>query len=55
MERRALAWTVDEVALWSRALSADEIKQAMETGKRGLLSVNPSGKAAAVWGALKRQ
>ena len=46
---------VDEVALWSRALSGDEIAQAMNLDSRTLLSVNPSGKAAAVWGTLKRQ
>lgn len=47
--------TVDEVALWNRALSGNEIMAAMETSKQAFLSVNPNGKAAAVWGALKRQ
>lgn len=46
---------VDEVALWSRALSGDEIVEAMNSDSGTFLSVNPSGKAAAVWGTLKRQ
>ncbi len=42
---------IDEVAIWSRALSEDEIKTAM----RGpLFPVSPKHKVATTWGDLKR-
>ena len=44
--------SIDEVAIWSRALSEDEIKGAM----RGpLLSVSPKDKVATTWGNIKRK
>ena len=43
---------IDEVALWSRALSETEIRTAM----RGtLLSVSPKDKVATTWGNIKRK
>ena len=42
---------IDEVAIWSRALSEDEIRSAM----RGpLLAVSPKDKVATTWGNIKR-
>lgn len=42
---------IDEVAIWSRALSEDEIKTAM----RGpLFPISPKDKVATTWGQLKR-
>ncbi len=50
------AWPgiVDEVRLWNRALSPDEIKASMEMGPDELLAVQPHGKLAASWGEIKR-
>lgn len=45
--------SMDEVAIYSSALTAGEIKDIMNGGLRSFLSVNPEGKAAAVWGRLK--
>jgi hypothetical protein len=42
--------TVDEVRIWNRVLSEDEIKEAM-TGV--LLSVDPRGLLSATWGKIK--
>ena len=43
--------SIDEVAIWSRALSEDEIGSAM----RGpLLAVSPKDKVATTWGNIKR-
>lgn len=43
--------SIDEVAIWSRALSEDEIKTAM----RGpLFPVSPKNKVATTWGDIKR-
>ena len=43
---------IDEVAIWSRALSEDEIKTAM----RGtLFPVSPKNKVATTWGDIKRK
>ena len=43
---------IDEVAIWSRALSEDEVRAAM----RGpLLSVSPKDKVATTWGNIKRK
>ena len=42
---------IDEVAIWSRALSDDEIRSAMG---RSLLAVSPKGKVATTWGNIKR-
>ena len=44
--------SIDEVAIWSRALSEAEIRTAM----RGpLLAVSPTDKAATAWGDIKRK
>ena len=43
--------SIDEVAIWSRALSENEIRNAM----RGpLLAVSPKDKVATTWGNIKR-
>ena len=44
--------SIDEVAIWSRALSDNEIKTAMRSS---LLSVLPQGKVATTWGNIKRK
>ena len=44
--------SIDEVAIWDRALSEDEVRSAM----RGpLLSVSPKDKIATTWGNIKRK
>lgn len=44
--------SIDEVAIWSRVLSDDEIRSAM----RGpLLAVSPKDKIATTWGNIKRK
>ena len=49
------AWPgiVDEVRMWNRILSDDEIKFSMETGEKKFLAVQPAGKLAATWSQLK--
>lgn len=43
---------IDEVAIWNRVLSEDEVRKAM----RGpLLSVSPKDKIATTWGTIKRK
>ena len=42
---------IDEVVVYNRALSADEIKQLMTTRPA---AVNPSAKLTTTWGAIKR-
>ncbi len=50
------AWPgiVDEVRLWNRALSDDEMKQSMDMGADEFLAVNPKDKLATTWGQIKR-
>ena len=44
--------SIDEVSIWSRALSEDEVKAAM----RGpLLAVSPKDKVTTTWGNIKRK
>ncbi|MCY3741784.1 MAG: LamG domain-containing protein [Candidatus Poribacteria bacterium] len=44
--------SIDEVAIWSRALSEDEVRTVM----RGpLLAVSPKGKVTTTWGDIKRK
>ena len=52
---RGFAWkgALDEVAVWSGALSDEEIAETMEEGINLLLSVDPQGRLAAAWGRLK--
>ncbi len=51
------AWpgVVDEVRLWNRALSDDEIEMSMNVGEGDFLDVNPKDKLATSWGKIKRQ
>ena len=44
--------SIDEVAIWSRVLSEDEIRSAM---RRFLLAVSPKHKIATTWGTIKRE
>ena len=45
--------SIDDVIIWSRALSADEIRQAMGQGGPFATAVEPVEKLAATWGAIK--
>ena len=42
--------SIDDAAIWRRALSEDEINEAMNGG---LLAVSPQDKAATTWGSIK--
>jgi len=44
---------IDEVRIWTRALSEKEIKENMDKGVTELLAVNKAGKLATVWGQVK--
>lgn len=44
---------IDEVRLWNRALSENEITSYMNRGAAGALDVNASGKITTTWGYLK--
>ena len=44
--------SIDEAAIWSRALSDDEIQ---EIANEGFLAVSPLGKVATTWGNMKRR
>ena len=44
--------SIDEVAIWNRALGETEIRTAM---RRPLLSVSPKDKGATTWGNIKRK
>jgi hypothetical protein len=44
---------VDEVAFYTRALTEDEIKEAMQKGLS--VAVEPEGRSAVTWGAVKAQ
>jgi len=50
------AWPgiVDEVRIWDRVLSADEIKDSMNKGAP-LTAVYPAGKSATLWGEIKTE
>jgi len=43
---------IDEVQVWGRALTEDEIQQSM--GEFGSIAVNAAGKLASTWGKIKR-
>lgn len=43
---------IDDAAIWSRALSEDEINESMGDG---LLAVSPKNKAATTWGNIKQR
>ena len=44
--------SIDEAAVWRRALSEDEINEIMN---EGFLAVSPLDKAATTWGSIKRK
>ena len=44
--------SIDEVAIWSRALSEDEVRAAMQ---EPLLAVSPKDKVTTTWGSIKRK
>ena len=48
-----LAGVVDEIAVFSVALSQDEIKEVMDKGLVGFLSVEPQAKLVDTWGNIK--
>ena len=43
---------IDEIAIWSRALSEDEIRTAM---RGNFLAVSPKDKVATTWSSIKRK
>lgn len=45
---------LDEARVWSRALSAEEIKANMELDQDSFLAVSPKGKLATSWGYIKK-
>jgi hypothetical protein len=44
---------LDDIAVFNRALTEEEVKSAMELGVVGLLAVQPGEKTAIIWGLLK--
>ena len=46
---------IDEVSIYDRALSADEVKQNNDTPTQasGVVSVDTAGKLALTWGGIK--
>ncbi|GIX06669.1 MAG: hypothetical protein KatS3mg115_1072 [Candidatus Poribacteria bacterium] len=50
---RHLAGAIDEVAIFNRALSEDELRQLRDRGAESFLSVDSRGKLATRWGDLK--
>lgn len=53
---RGFGWKgiIDEVGIWNRPLSEDEIRAAME-GRLKAVSVEPGAKLSATWGEIKRR
>ena len=52
--QRWIKGMMDEVAIFNRALSEDEINQIMSGGlSQSVLAVEPAGKLGIAWGALK--
>jgi hypothetical protein len=45
--------TIDEVRIWNRALSVNEIKDNMKLGFGQILSVSPAGQLTTTWGQIK--
>lgn len=43
---------IDEVRIWNRALTQDEVKEEMDMGSQSL-AVDASGKLGATWGSIK--
>jgi hypothetical protein len=50
---RPFTGLMDELSLWKRALTLDEIKILMEDGMKALLAVSPAGSLTTTWGGLK--
>jgi hypothetical protein len=53
-----LKGVLDEVAIFNKALSADDIKKIMDNGLEkatGMAAVKSTGKLAATWGGIKDQ
>ena len=48
------AGMIDEVRLWNRSLSENDINKFKDQGVDGALAVTPSGKLSTTWGYLKR-
>lgn len=44
---------LDEVRIWNRALSEEEIKGQMNKGRKAFLSVQPQSKLTTAWGHIK--
>jgi hypothetical protein len=44
---------IDEVAIYNRALTADELKTLMDEGLKGILAVSLNGKLATLWGKVR--
>ncbi|HID56790.1 TPA: LamG domain-containing protein [Candidatus Poribacteria bacterium] len=44
---------IDEVRIWSRALSDDEILEQMKIGTKQLIPVNPRAKLSTTWAEIK--
>ena len=51
--QREFLGLIDEVRIWNRALSEDEIRAEMDTGHVGLTPVDAREKLATTWGSLK--
>ncbi|MFC1716799.1 LamG domain-containing protein [Candidatus Poribacteria bacterium] len=48
------AGTIDELGLFKAALTEDQVKEIMDKGLAVALAVEPVGKLATAWGAMKR-
>jgi hypothetical protein len=51
---RFLLGAIDEVRIWNRALSQDEVISQMNRGREGIISVQPQGELANTWGDIKK-
>jgi len=49
------AGAIDEVAIFNRALTAEEIKKLMEEGVKAFAAVTSKGKLATTWALIKKQ
>jgi len=47
--------TYDEVRIWNRALSGDELKASMDMGAAQFMAVEASGKLSITWGMIKNR
>ena len=44
---------IDEIVVYNKALTEEEVKASMKLGLPGVLAVKPTGKLAVMWGDLK--